>query len=342
MGQGLGGTTQQQQQNNSSQATATIVPDWVTNQSMFNIGTAQNINAAGYDPNRSPTVAPLDPMSNTAAANTAGYVASGGPQAALDKAASITQGVAGYNPLMIEGRSVSAPGVAGNDAAITGAMNPYIKNVVDTTNAVGKNALTQALQDYASSADKAKAFGGSRADIVDSNAIAQYGIGAGKTAADLYSQGYDKATGLLTSDAARKLQADTTTGGWGMTADQANQAAVQAAAGIRGGAGAQLASIAGQSQNAFLTDQTALNQFGTQAQTQAQAQRDAATAGADKSYATAQANLQSLISALSSSQYSTYGYGTSQGTRTTETSSTPDWASLALGGATLARGGIPR
>ncbi len=335
------GGSQQQQQSNQTQFTTNNVPAWVEQASQNQLGVANSINAAGYDPNRNQSVAPLSPLSNQAADITQNFVAGGGSQPAYNTALGATEGLLSFRPTSVTPGTVSSTGVAGNTDAINSAMSPYISNVIDASNAAGQSALKQALQNNESSAAASKAFGGSRNDILDASTIAQYGLGQSQLAANLYNQGYNTATGLLSSDAARDLQAQGMNQSTGLSGQIANQNASISGAGVVNAAAGQTGNLAGAAQTGLLAGTNALNQFGTQAQTTAQNVLNAGTTNADKSYATKQANLQALIQALQGSQYSTFGTGASSGARNTTTTNSPDWATAALGaGRLISSGGL--
>ena len=85
-------------------------------------------------------------------------------------------------------------------AGVQGYLNPYIDNV--ETKAIGalNDQLTNTLQNNADKAIAAKAFGGSRAAIVDGISRAQSAKDAGVLSAQLRQQGFDAASSNYSRD----------------------------------------------------------------------------------------------------------------------------------------------
>ncbi len=129
--------------------------------------------------------------------------------------------------------SVRAGSFLGGD--VWAYMNPYIKQVIDTTMTdLNRQREVQRQADNAR-AVAAQAFGGSRQAVVDAETNATFNNTVAGTLANLYSQGYGQAADLMMRDHDRTLQADT-----------ANQASSQALAGQNASL-LQQASLANQS-----------------------------------------------------------------------------------------------
>lgn len=79
-------------------------------------------------------------------------------------------------------------------------MNPFINDVVNTSMGKMNDARVQALMGNADKAIASKAFGGSRSAIVDAVTNSESIKDQGLLASQLFSQGYDKATGLAQGD----------------------------------------------------------------------------------------------------------------------------------------------
>jgi hypothetical protein len=196
-----------------------------------------------------------------------------------------------YQPQMVAGQQADRGGVRDISAA-TGAsnmqayFNPFQQEVVDV--ALGDIERARQMQQMQGSAQaqRAGAFGGSRQGVAEALTNEAALREAGRTAAQLRSQGFETAAGLGMQDAARQIQAQAANQGVDMSLEQANaqlrqQAAVaNQAAGLQGSqqrmqAGAQLADIGGQTQNLGFTQAAQLGRIGEQQQAMSQAQLDA-------------------------------------------------------------------
>ncbi len=182
----------------------------------------------------------------------------------LNTAANLTSAAAGYAPMSVTGESAGPAALAGsqgykaaqfagvgagpaaqfagaqaNMAGIGNYMNPYTSQVIDASLADLEQARQAAGQQIGQQATAAKAFGGSRHGVAEALSNARFGEQAGKTIAQLRSQGFDTAANLMQQDVGRQQQAGL-----------ANQAALN-----------QMSQFnAGQFQQAGLSNQGALNQ----------------------------------------------------------------------------------
>lgn len=122
--------------------------------------------------------------------------------ATLNQAIQGTQAVAGYQPMQVN---------AGNSLGMVGSyMNPYLENVAGNVLSNLDRARTMTLQDNATKADAAHAFGGSRHGVIDAETNRNFFDTAGNQISQLFSQGYDTALGAANTDLNRSLTAQTT------------------------------------------------------------------------------------------------------------------------------------
>lgn len=87
-------------------------------------------------------------------------------------------------------------------------FNPYIDAVEKTSLSALEDSRKQSLLGNADSAQKAKAFGGSRSGIIDAVTNAQAAKGAGALSANIRAQGFDTAVANATADINRTFDAD--------------------------------------------------------------------------------------------------------------------------------------
>lgn len=128
------------------------------------------------------------------------------------------------------------------DYDINQYMNPYTQQVVDTSLAdLDRNARVQALQ-RGSAAARAGAFGGSRHGVLDALAAGETARAAGGLSAQLRSDAFNNAAGLIGRDQAGSLSAQQSNQGADL---QQMQMAAQAAAGQAAGINAANAQIQG-------------------------------------------------------------------------------------------------
>lgn len=159
------------------------------------------------------------------------YQATNPAMNALQGSIQNAQQLQGYTPQQISAQSVP-------QGDLSGYMNPYTQNVINSSLNVLDQQRKGALNQNADAAIRSKAFGGSRQAIQDAATDTQYGLQGAQLAANLNNQNYQQALSAMQADQARNLQAQ-----------QANQSA--------GLQGAQLAQSANQ------LGQSAANQLGS-------------------------------------------------------------------------------
>lgn len=206
------------------------------------------------------------------------------------RAAGVTNDVAGYNPSMVNAgqvgfERVNAPSfLTGN---VDAYMNPYISNVENAALQRLEGATKQAVNRIGDQARAAGAFGGSRQGIAEGTALGEASRSAGELSANLRSQGFNQAAALMQADQQRAMQAALANQAAGITTGQtnldammraqlANQSAGLQGAQLRMGAAGQLGTLAQQAQAARLQDASVLEQVGMQRQAQQQALLDEA------------------------------------------------------------------
>jgi len=206
-------------------------------------------------PYAGPLGAGLDPL-QIQAAQMAGANAGVG-QSQVANATQIAQQVGGYTP-----QQVQAGSVGGMD--LSGYMNPYqdmvLNSGLDRLDEFRKRALVGNSQSAGEGA-----WGGSRHGVADSLTNEAALTQANDFISSILQGGYDRATGLATSDLNR-----------GLTAAQSNQSAGLQGAGLNLNAADSLTNF-GQVQNQLgANDATLVNSFGAQAQATQQNQNQMA------------------------------------------------------------------
>lgn len=230
-----------------------------------------------------PRVADITPTLQSGITNAmnAGKAGAGAVNAAINLAKS----AGGYTPQTVTGATVaptanvtganidrSMLGTIGNNSItnmnVDEYMNPYLRNVLDTTLADLNRQREIQRQTDNSRAVAAGAFGGSRQAVVDAETNRALLDTSARTAADIYSKGYDSATGLMTNDANRLQAGQIANQATDLTAANANAGFAQQAAlanqGVQYNTSLQNAELA---QAAALANQTAgltANQQGLQ------------------------------------------------------------------------------
>lgn len=117
--------------------------------------------------------------------------------------------------------------------------DPYENQVVNTALSDIDRARQLATNDARSRATLSGAFGGDRAALVEAETNRAYLDQAARTAAQLRSQGFDRAAGLAESDASRALTAGLSNQGAGLSAALANQGRFQDLSQFNAGLGLQ-------------------------------------------------------------------------------------------------------
>lgn len=265
---------------------------------------------------------PVNTQAGDAYTNLVGQSPTSGPGGLLGEAANLTRGAASYRPSTVSAGMVNPAQAAYagdvNAQNVTGGsflggdlgayMNPYTSNVVDVALGDIERSRQIANQAGARSAG-ASTYGGSRNALIEAETNRGYADAAARTAAQLRSQGFDTAAGLMSQDLNRGLTAGLANqganlsaglsnqgmrqglnqyntsalnnlgqfnAGLGLQAQGMNQQAGLAGAGLRMGAANQLAGIGGQQFNQGLAGAGMLNQFGLQDQMTNQLGLDAA------------------------------------------------------------------
>jgi hypothetical protein len=143
-------------------------------------------------------------------------------------------------------------------------LNPYVSDVVDTTNQQLDQQRQRDINSNASEYVAGGAFGGSRQGVSDAQTNQYYGQLGAQTDANLYSAGYGQAQQAALADIGNSL-----------TAQTANQNAGIQGAQVRNTASGLLGQLGQQQQTMGANDANLIDQYGTQAQ-QTQAAQDAA------------------------------------------------------------------
>jgi len=140
--------------------------------------------------------------------------------------------LAGFSPQMVTPDSVTqyaggtgAGGLGLNGANLSGYMNPYTSQVINTSLDQINRQLAQANQATAGNAALSGAFGGDRAAIMQSENMRNANDIAAQTIANLNSQNFTQAQAQANTDISRQLQAGTTQAQLGLSAGQGNQLA---------------------------------------------------------------------------------------------------------------------
>jgi hypothetical protein len=115
--------------------------------------------------------------------------------------------VAQFNPQQFQGIDTinQVAGMGPAYESVDKYMNPYIKNVADTTRAQMEQANEQAQSGALGTAIQSGAFGGDRAGVAAANLANQQNLAMGSTMANIYGQGYDQAVSTSMADANRLL-----------------------------------------------------------------------------------------------------------------------------------------
>lgn len=204
------------------------LPEWVEAASQSNYQFAQEVANRPYEAYGGKTVAPFSYPTTTAIQSLKG----------LDdlfkfypEAASLYRQLGQYQSGGIGAQGVAAGSIPGMD--VNAYLNPYIDNVeryaIDNAERSGR----MALRDIDIDATKRGAFGGTRQGVERGVAGSEAIRKVGELSAGLRKEGYDTATGLMTSDLNRRLQADTTSATLNLQGQIANEEARAKAAAIR-------------------------------------------------------------------------------------------------------------
>jgi len=107
-------------------------------------------------------------------------------------------------------------------------LNPYIKNVADTTRAQIEQANEQAQSGALGTAIQSNAFGGDRAGVAAANLAGQQNLAMGSTMANIYNQGYTQAVDTSMNDRNSLLGVAGAQLGAGTQMQQTTQAGIDA------------------------------------------------------------------------------------------------------------------
>lgn len=171
-------------------------------------------------------VAGADPLQTQAATGAANLTTNPNYQRSTD----ILNGVAGAGPQNVQGVNIAD--------YIKQFQNPYTEDVVNTSLA----KYDQGAGQQQASADLAQAqdstFGGSGGSILQSDLKSKLALDRGGLAAGLYSNGFDRASSLATTQAANDLQTRLANANFGETALARQGAAAGGLADVAGAQGA--------------------------------------------------------------------------------------------------------
>ena len=313
----------------STQTTQIQLPKWVDEASQSNYQKAQEIAGRPYNPYTGETVAGLPQETLDAINYFKGNIGAAIP--GLSDAAGAFTGLLGFDPGTVTAGTVTPQKLSETD--LNPYLNPYITNVEDLAIDALNRQNTNALNTNASKATAAGAFGGSRGAIIDAVTNSESARAAGDLSAGLRKDAFDKATELATGDITRNLQGQTTNLQAALQAAQGNQNASIQGANVRNNAATSLADTATKTQDSILQDVTGMLGLGDKLQNQEQAylNRDKQQFDEAQNYDTEMLNL--LLASLGMSPY-----GRTETTTKQSSGGGTDWASVGLGGLSLAKG----
>ena len=177
---------------NQKTTTQTKLPKWYDSASQDAIKFANNAADNLASPYMGNTVAGLDPMTSRAIGLTGANV--GSTNAAFAQAGQTAANVAGYVPQNFLQGDISR------------YMNPYIQNVENAAMDNMGRAYQQNVNSIGDQASNAHAFGGSRHGIAEGVAASENARQMGDLSAQLRSQGYTQASGMMQSDMDRAME----------------------------------------------------------------------------------------------------------------------------------------
>ena len=143
--------------------------------------------------------------------------------AAVGQAANLAGYAGQYQPNQVSSDVIAPKSFLSAD--IGAYMNPYQQEVIDRTIADVNRGRQIASASDAAKAIGQKAFGGSRAGVVEAETAGNYDRNLGDQIANLRMQGFNTAAGLATGDITRDLQAAQANQGSRLAAGQSNQQA---------------------------------------------------------------------------------------------------------------------
>ena len=212
---------------------------------MQNYATAMNVANTPFQAYSGERVAPLNVTQNGANDLFRGIAGNNVGKSMLDQASSAMGGMLSYRPQTINaspiaGRSIAPTPIGFNpitpnsitadpitagmlrDTDLSPYLNPYTQNVIDTSLAdLDRARKIQRVADNQHST-LAKAFGGGRHGVADSQTNDNYFRNVSRTTGELRNAGYNAAVNAATADINRKLGADQFNSGQQFGADQFN------------------------------------------------------------------------------------------------------------------------
>jgi len=169
---------------------------------------------------------------------------------ALQQALGATEQGLGFTPQGISAQTYTPAQIAGTD--LSPYTNPYESQVVEQTLSDLERSRQMQQNLTGAQATQARAFGGSRQGIAESETNRAFAEQAVRAASGLRQQGYQSALGLAGQDVGAQTAAQQYAAQQRASAQAQNLAAQQAAAGTRLGAASQLGQLG---QQAFGTGQ---------------------------------------------------------------------------------------
>jgi hypothetical protein len=227
--------------------TRTSVPSWMLPYAKGTLSFAKDVANQPYQPYKGQLVANLDPMQRQAYQFTQDQLGVAGNQ--INQFAQGMQPLTHFRPDQVQAGQL-------RNTNLDPYMNPYTRNVVDTSLAALDRERQQQQMQNAGQAQAAGAFGGSRQGLVEAQTNEAAQRQAGQLSANLYSQGFTQAQQAAQQDIATRMQAalanqqagiqgagvrmDAGRIG-GLLAQQAGQANIQSAAALEAAGQAQRA-----------------------------------------------------------------------------------------------------
>jgi len=310
------------QQATTQQVNKVELPAWVDQAAQENYGFAKQVADRPLQQYAGPTVADPSTMT-TDAYSQLKALAGQDPMAGVTAIApqNPTGILDATNPLYQQARDLYTQSAGPLD--IQSYLNPYTQEVETRSVDNATRALQQQLAGISGQARSAGAFGGSRQAVQQGVAQAEGVRGIGDLTAQLRSQGFNTAAQLAENAATRKAGAaggllSTATGMTGAQTQQLQNLIAQQQ---------QQQAVAKQRQDAGLTNIQALLGAGTQDQAQRQRIIDAAVAKFNEARDYPVEQLNTRLAALGMTPYGK----TETGSKTVDTSSSPDFATLGLG-----------
>jgi hypothetical protein len=223
----------------------TELPAWLEDVTKENIALAQKVADRPYEAYGGQLVAGFSPEQEQAFQYGLSGIGQQAPnyQAAQQAAA----GVAGYQP-----QNVTAQNFLQGD--VGAYMNPYIQNVEDRAIANAQRSAQMNINQLGAAAARSGGFG-SRLGVSEGVAAAEAARGVGDLSAQLRSQGFQQAQGIMSADQERALRADLANQTAGIQGGQLNLQGAQ-----------QMGALAGSAQQSRLADLGVLSGIGEQQQ----------------------------------------------------------------------------